>query len=171
MGHTLNVKRLIDVITDKTISFLDKEASLKVIDKKFKVNDMPYMDLENISSLISIGGDFNAYIVFSFDKDLIFQIFKKYTKGLDLVPEEQEADIEETAGEMLNIIIGNTLTLFQSNGKAIHFSPPIIIPEAKRIIRYHKAKFFQSALNTDYGTMRIFLVGPKELFNDALDYL
>jgi len=171
MGLTLDAKQLIEDVTDKTISFLDKETSLKVIDKTFEANDQTHMDLKNISSLISIGGNLNAYIVFSFDRDLIFQIFKNYTKGLDLVPEEQATDIEETAGEMLNIIIGNTLTLFQKKGEAIHFSTPIIISEAKRIMRSRNAKFFQSDLDTDYGAMRIFLVGPKELFNNELDYL
>ncbi len=171
MGLILEVKQLIDVITDKTIFFLDKETGLKVISTTFDANDPSHLDLKRISSLISIGGSFNAYVVFSFDRDLIFQIFKNYTKELDLVPEEQAADIEETAGEMLNIIIGNSLTPFQKKGEAIHCSPPIIISEAKRIMQYRDAKFFQSALQTAYGTMKIFLVGPKELFDTELDHL
>lgn len=168
MTLAIDTKRLMDAVTDRTISFLNQEVDLQISKKTFDLENHLYMKLKSLSSLISIGGKFNAYIVFSFDEELIFQIFKKYTNGLDLPLEDEATDIEETAGEMLNIIIGNTLTLFQDKGEAIYFSPPIVISEAKRIVRCNEAKFFQSSLDTSYGTMSIFLVGPKELFDDNL---
>jgi len=158
-----------DAVTQRTISFLSQEIRLETTRETIAVENPLYMKLKSVSSLISIGGKFNAYIVFSFDKELISQIFKIYTKGLDLPIEDEATDIEETAAEMMNIIIGNALTHLQDKGEAIYFSPPIVISEAKRIVQCNNAKFFRSSLHTPFGAMSIFIAGPKELFDDTLD--
>jgi CheY-specific phosphatase CheX len=169
MTMAIETKRLMEAVTQRTISFLSQEISLETSSKIMAVENLLYMKLKSLSSLISIGGKFNAYIVFSFDKALIFQIFKTYTKGLDLPLEDEATDIEETAGEMMNIIIGNALTHFVDKGEAIYFSPPIVISEAKRIVQCNNARFFRSSLDTPFGEMSIFIVGPKALFDDTLD--
>lgn len=169
MTMAIETKRLMDAVTERTISFLNQEISLEISKQHIEVENPLYIKLKSLSSLINIGGKFNAYFVFSFDKELIFHIFKIYTKGLDLPLEDEATDIEETAGEMMNIIIGNALTHFQDKGEAIYFSPPIVISEAKRIVQCNNAKFFRSSLETLFGEMSIFIVGPKELFDDTLD--
>lgn len=175
MNLPVNTRRLMTVITDGTIRFLKEETALDARENQLKFEDMPRLRLKDLSSLISIGGQLNIYVVFSFEETLINKIFENYTDDLDLDPgldpEERTEYMEETAGEMINIITGNAMVSFQEKGSAIHFSPPIIIPEAKRIVRHKNAKFITSDVDTAHGTMSIFLVGPRELFDEKLDYI
>jgi len=70
--------------------------------------------------------------------------------------------IEETAGDMINIILGNVLAEFQQKGRAFALSTPIIVNEAKSIARYKNHKFYTAELETDSGTMSIFCIIPGE---------
>lgn len=171
MTLPVNTRQLMTAITDRTISFLKEEAAVDATDSRFKFQDMQRLRLRDLSSLISIGGKLNIYVVFSFEESLITKIFENYTEELELDPDEKVEYMEETAGEMINIIIGNTMMSFQEKGSAIHFSPPIIIPEARHIVRHKNAKFVTSDVDTPHGSMGIFLVGPRELFDDKLEYI
>lgn len=171
MTAVFNPRQLMEAITDRTIGFLKEEVDLTVTGRSTKFEDLQRLKLRDLSSLISIGGEINIYIVFSFAEKLITQIFENYTDELDLAPEERIEYMEETAGEMINIIIGNAMVSLQSRGSAIHFSPPIILSEAKRIVRHKHAQFFTNDLDTVHGGMSISIVGPRELFNENLEYI
>ena len=56
-------------------------------------------------------------------------------------------------------------------GPTIALSPPIILTEAKSVMRHRGAKFASAELTAAAGTLAIHLIGPGELFDDALEYV
>lgn len=67
--------------------------------------------------------------------------------------------------------MGNALADLSAQGRVIGLSPPIVISEAKSVMRHRGAKFATACLVTPHGGLNIHLIGPGELFDDTLEYL
>lgn len=109
-------------------------------------------------------------MLFSFDEPLIHKIFEIYAGDLDISAEEQEQMMEETAGDLLNIVVGNVLNAFTDKGERTSMTPPLTVTAAKSIIRHKNAMFNVADLKTKYGTVSVFCIGPKALFDQELNY-
>jgi len=141
MDNNINTKFVMDVVVGRTIGYLKEEAHL--------------------TTLITVGGNLNINVIFSFDENLIETIFAAYTKEIEIPPEEHLENLEETAGDVINIILGNATADFTTKGYIIPISPPMVIPAAKSVIRYKNAKFHGCILHTDHGDMSLLFMGIK----------
>jgi hypothetical protein len=112
---------------------------------------------------VSLGATPHIFVLFSYEKTLMDKIFEAYTKELDILADERLEYIEETAGDVVNIIVGNSIAECH-DGTAIPLSTPIVISSAESIAKSRNVRFFVNDLDTVYGNMRIFCVGPNELF-------
>jgi CheY-specific phosphatase CheX len=79
--------------------------------------------------------------------------------------------LEEAAMEILNTIVGNATADLAEKGAVISLSPPIIVSEARSVLRQRKARFYSVNLLTDSGELQIHCIGPKELFDNKLNYV
>ncbi|MBF0377066.1 MAG: chemotaxis protein CheX [Desulfamplus sp.] len=159
----ISIKRLMDIVSSRTINFLADEMSIHVDRQDIKPISNNRLELNYITSVITVGSTPHIFIIFSYEKELMDKIFEVYTKELDIEVEERAEYIEETAGDLVNIIVGNSTAEF-GNGVAISLSPPIVISSAESIAKSRAVKFFVNDLITSYGNLRIFCVGPNELF-------
>jgi len=166
-----DTKKIVDVISNCTKLFLQTEIHLTVDQTQFYQSHVTALKLRHLTSLMSLGGNIGIYLAYSFEKRLIHYIFKLYTQGIDIEPEEQDQYIAETAGDIINIIVGNATQDLSPAGPIITLSPPIIITEAKQIIRAKKAQFFTVEMITGEGVFNIFFIAPKELFDENLNYV
>ncbi|MCP4452980.1 MAG: chemotaxis protein CheX, partial [Planctomycetes bacterium] len=89
----------------------------------------------------------------------------------DIEEDEREEYVEETAGDVINIIVGNATAALQSDGVVIQLSPPVILTEAKKIGRQKDACFYMADMKTPYGEMTVFCAGPKKLLDEQLNYV
>jgi CheY-like chemotaxis protein len=96
---------------------------------------------------------------------------KAFTEGLDYPAEEESMYLEETAGELLNIVVGNAADKFAPDDEVVTFSPPIVITEAKSILKNNRATFYAVEMSTTAGMLYIYIIGPKHLFDDELNYI
>ncbi len=78
--------------------------------------------------------------------------------------------MEETAGEILNIIIGNALADMPKGSSVISLTPPVVLGEAKSIVRHKHAYFYTADISTDLGRMSVMCIGPEDLFTENLEY-
>ncbi len=159
MAITMN--ELINIITKRTVGYLDNEAGIKVTHQEVNLIDKNRLKLRQLTTLITIGGDINTNVVFSFDNILIDEIFNVYTEGINVPPEDRLECIEETAGDMINIVVGNSTSEFNGIEQAIKLSPPMVIQAATSIIPNKKSQFFMINLFTLHGGMSIFCIGPR----------
>ena len=164
------LKKMVKAVTTRNISYLKNEADLEVIKVTHTLQSLKWLKLRDLTSLVGIGGALGMYIAFSFEKNVIRKIFEVYTQELEVEPEMESAYIEETAGDVVNVIIGNALADLPDNVPSITLTPPIVMSEAKRISRHKDAYFYMSVFLTEYGKMSIMYIGPKDFFHDNLEY-
>ncbi|SLM28347.1 conserved hypothetical protein [Desulfamplus magnetovallimortis] len=158
----ISMNELINIISERLEGFFKDELDIIVDDREKGIIPMHRLGLRYLTTVINISGSININVIFSYEKRLIEKIFEIYTEDVEILPEERLEYIEETAGDIINIIVGNSTADFESSS-SLTLSPPIMISEAKSIAKSKTSEFFVNHLHTSYGTMTIFCVGPKNV--------
>ena len=166
-----DTKNIMDVISSHTRIFLQTEFHIDIDKTKLDQSHVTSLRLRHLTSLISLGGNVGIYLAYSFQKELIHYIFKIYTQDIDIPVDKQDQYEAETAGDIINIIVGNATQDLSPAGPLITLSPPIIITEAKQIVCAKNAQFFTVEMSTGKGVFSIFFIAPKELFDENLNYV
>ena len=171
MIDSFDGKRFIEALVARTEAFFREELGILITDRAFQSDDVHKLDLRRITAIMSATSSLKLYLAYSFDAPLIEAAFAAYTADLDIAEDERDDAIQETAGDIINIIVGNALADVAATGRAIALSPPIILTEAKSVMRHRGAKFASAELAAQAGSLAIHLIGPGELFDDALEYV
>jgi CheY-specific phosphatase CheX len=156
--HTPNCRYLMDKLSYRVMAFLNKELSIETTSISFAINTIQKMELNYLTSLINVEGDVKMFVVLSYDESLFNEVFVRYTRDLVIEKEEQEEAIIDSAGDVINIIVGNTLADINEANKKIIISPPIIITAAKQIACQRHALFYKATLVTEYGGLDVYLL-------------
>ena len=171
MIERFDIQGFLNALSTRTVAFFRDELEIAVTNHLFQVDDVQKLDLRHLTAIMSATGALKLYLAYSFDAPLIEAAFTVYTADLEIDEAEREDAIQETAGDIINIIVGNALADIANTGAAIALSPPIILTEAKSVMRHRGAKFASAQLDTAVGQLSIHLIGSGELFNDALEYV
>ncbi len=169
--RSADTKKFIEMVGSKTGNFLTTETDIVPQSIEHQFHDVQRLELNYLTSIMAVEGQFQVMFAFSFDRNLAVKITEAYTSELDINMDEFGEYIDETAADIINIILGNTLVHFQISGKAIELTPPIVITEAKTIYRTKPAKFLTAEISTEYGDLQICCIGPKKLFDRELNYI
>ncbi len=161
--------KFLESLVSRARSFLETEIGMSVPGAAVNPGSIEKLDLRNITSIITIEDQFRMIAAFSFEKALLDRIFKVYSQGIRIAPEEYAALLEETAGDMINIVVGNALVDFQQPGYAFNLSTPIIISEAKSILRYKNSELFTADISTNFGLLTIICITPGTNYGTKLD--
>lgn len=161
---------IVNFIIKRTQNFLIDEANLTLKSTDITCDATNKLTLKNITAIQGINSTIGLFVALSFDDSIIEKVCETMTEGLDISEEEKPIYLEETAGEILNIIVGNATSDFQTKGHAIMMSPPIIIKDAKSLIRHKNAHFYTANLQTDLGDINLYVIGPRDLFDHTLNY-
>lgn len=162
---------MLKALAQRLTELLYDEFGTDVIQTNYHFENVQKLELRYLTSLLGIEGEMQILVLFSFDESLIQSIFKIYSADLDIEADEQAMMLEETSGDLLNIVVGNVLTAFSQKGVSTSFSPPITLTEAKSIVRHKEAMFNVAELTTLQGMVSIFCVAPKSLFDQQLNYM
>ncbi|WP_428568028.1 MAG: chemotaxis protein CheX [Solidesulfovibrio sp. DCME] len=171
MTEQLNVGAFLRALTHRTETFFREELAIALADPTFQTDDVQTLDLRHTTAIMSAAGELKLYLAYSFDAGLLDAAFAAYTQDLDIAEDERDDAVQETAGDIINIVVGNALADIAATGTSIALSPPIILTEAKSVMRHRAAKFASAELHAAGGALSIHLIGPGELFNDTLDYV
>lgn len=167
----VDINRLLKALSVRTVGFLREELDIEVTAQAQHLDDVQKLDLKHLTSIMSATDNMKLYLAYSFDEALIVKAFEAYCQDLDINEDERDTYVQETAGDIINIIVGNALADLSAQGRVIGLSPPIVITEAKSVMRHRGAKFATASLTTPHGGLNIHLIGPGELFDDTLEYL
>jgi hypothetical protein len=99
------IQIIMDVISNRTKQFLQTQINLDVDQTQFYQSHVAALKLRHLTSLMSLGGNVDIYLAYSFEQELIHYIFGIYTQGIDISTDEQEQYEAETAGDIINIIL------------------------------------------------------------------
>lgn len=140
-----------------------EEIEVKVLHVETKIELQERLELKNLTALITIEDIVKMAISFSYDDTLIHKIFQEYTVDIEIGNDEVGLMKEESAGDFINVVIGNILAKFQKPGVAIELSIPLIINGARSITRYKKSKVCYSKIETEYGNLYVYCMVPLKM--------
>lgn len=166
-----NAKNFIEAVATQTGMFILEETGIEVLSIDYQLDNVRRLELSHLTSIMSVEGHLKFLFAFSFDKSLVCESAKVYTAELNLGDETHLDYIQEMAADIINIVLGNVLVNFEIAGKAIELTPPVVITDEKTIYRKKSAKFLTAQITTLFGCMQICCVGPKDLFDDNLNYV
>jgi CheY-specific phosphatase CheX len=160
-NQQLNCRYLMDKLVNRSIAFLNDELVIETIQIDYMLNSIQKIQLNYLTSLISVEGTVKVFVVFSYDESLFTEIFDRYTYGLSIAEAEREEAMIDSVGDIINIIVGNTLTDVKDINRPdtkITMSPPLVITAAKQIAYQRGSLFYKANLTTHFGNLDIYLI-------------
>lgn len=154
----IGLMKVIESVTENCINLLETEFGLDVFRTTTYMKDVIKITPEYLTSFIVLRGYIPSVFAFSYERTLMDFIFRKISNGLDI--EEENIDIykEDSAGEIMNMIIGNSLRDFQSAKSLIKLSPPVVYRKVKNLINKEDTEFYNSEIVTSKGILSIYLL-------------
>ena len=152
-------------------TYFSTAMALECISTSENMGDLELLDLRYLTVIIGIGGSIGLLIAFSFPRELIEVLYRRFTADIVVPADEEDHYRREAAAEMTNIIIGNCTAEFRTPGERISISPPVVLEEARQIQRMKDAMFCRTSVVTEAGVLDVNFVGPKELFDSSLNYV
>lgn len=161
-------KEFIKIVVELSGNFLKSEGGIYNIEVSNSTNDENKLELRDITSMIFLEDKLKITLAFSFDDEMLKYIFKKYSEGLDIEEEEYQSCLEETAGDMINIVLGRALGIFVKEKILFYLSPPIVINKAQNMARYKDTEYYTVNINSKYGVLSILMIIPGESFKSRI---
>lgn len=149
-----DIKRILEVIVDLACEFLNNEIGIVVERTSLESPNRQGFGLKPYTTLMSISGCFSINITFSFDSQLIKQIYQVYCRELDIDDSDRLEYIDETAADMINIVIGNSTAQLAQDGTTMIISVPVVINEANPLV-IPDFGILTTSVFTAYGDMMI----------------
>jgi CheY-like chemotaxis protein/CheY-specific phosphatase CheX len=160
---------IMDAISSRTRAVLASEASLNVLDVKISGGEPSELVLHDITAIASMENPIGLRVAFSFERDLLAEIFSKFTSDIDVPQGDSDRYARDVAAEILNIVLGLCTMDDPCKGQRVALSSPVVIDGPRNIRRPNDAVFSCMRISTDHGGMDVSVVGPKDMFDKALN--
>lgn len=151
------LKQVLDPIIRYTERFLADEMKMKTeCDGEYRSVDKIF--LKKYTTMIGIGGSLNLIFYMTYDELLLDNLTHKFAYGHILNHEFHELR-ESAAGEIANMIMGQSISSFPDKGKGVTITPPVTIEDGKSIIKTHATRILSALLSTPYGNIELNVIG------------
>ena len=111
------------------------------------------MPLRDVTSVMGIGGDVNAYVAMAFDRALIDWITAVEIAGLDVPDMDRQALCADTAGELVNTVAGKATAHLASGGRPLSLTPPVALADPNALGRDRDSICWTVKLATGRGCL------------------
>jgi CheY-specific phosphatase CheX len=168
LDHELAI--VMEVVEQRTISFLSEQFNLVADGISRRLCQEESIVLRSMTAIVGVGSQAGIYIAYTYDDSLIREITKRYTAELSIAQEEEEIYAQETASDVVNVIIGNSTADLARRGELIALSPPVLMMGARTIHGRRQTATAAITLRFAEGSLDVIFVGPKILFDTHLLY-
>ena len=138
----------------------------------FNISDITYpksIHIKKSTVMIGTSGSIKLIITLGFDDVLLNKLVENFMKEDALDNSDLEEVKSSVACEITNTIIGNAIDN-PIGSSDIYITPPVLIYEAKTLNKSKNSKFLFVTFMTKYGEIELSAVGPKEQFDNELDF-
>lgn len=156
-------------LSKRAVEYLADDAGMEAEKIEFNLRSITQVTLRPTTSLLALSGGMDIYLAFSFDEPVISHILDSYTSDIEVVDDQKALFKEVTAGDLINLVTGNSLKEVAEEGSPITITPPLFISGAKQIGRTDNAKIYMATIQFPEGAMDILCIGPAHLFDDNLE--
>ncbi len=126
----------INPFIEASINIIKQTTGLSAKLGNIFVKDKPYAN-ENIIVLIGLTGQILGSAVISFKKPIALQIASGMMMGMQV--NELDEIAKSAIGELCNMIMGNTATIFSQKGINVDITPPTIFTGDNIELTIHKS--------------------------------
>lgn len=164
----MHTKDVLVPIIKRVKTYLEDELGIDV----FNTSDITCPDNIHIKKntvMIGTTGSIKLIITLGFDDVLLNKLFEIFIGDDDIEDSDLEEVRNSVACEVTNTIIGNAIDNPIDNSD-IYITPPVLIYEAKTLKKSKDSKFVFVTFITKYGEIELTAVGPKEQFENELDF-
>jgi len=113
--------------------------------------------LKDFTTLINVNGGFRGTFAMSIDEKLAICLVQKFI--FDDIPSDQLDDyVEDTMGEIFNIILGNTIGKLSEIHGHITLESPTTIPTRRDNVRFVGLRMMSGLIHTEQGSLSINVV-------------
>ncbi len=151
------LKQVLNAIVYRAELFLKDEMDIETrFDGSYRIVDK--IDLKKYTTMIGIGGSLNLLFYTTYDDLLLDNLTR--TMAFGEIGEEEFLQLRESAsGEIANMIVGHSIGDFPSKGEGVSITPPVIIEDAKSIMKTNGTRMVTATLSTRYGKMEFNVIG------------
>lgn len=161
-------EQLLIPIISRIKSFLEDDMSIAVVNDESKIVNSEHITLKEKTVLIGTGGSVQLIITIGFDEELLDKLVEEFCYG-EVYEGEELLEIQDSvACEVSNTVIGNAIKN-PIDDSAINITPPILIYEAKSLVKYKNSMILETEINTVLGDIKLTAIGPKEVFSNKLN--
>jgi CheY-specific phosphatase CheX len=152
-----------------TQSYLESEMDIAVTAIADADNTPDSLTLDHMTAVIGIGGESGLLATFCFSPELDESLFQRLSLALGLPPDEAKDFRPAGLTEMANVIAGNWIAEFSPPGTRTALTPPVLVEGTKAIPRIPHAIYRTVSIATEAGSLSIYLIGPKNMFDLQLN--
>ena len=117
--------------------------------------DKPF--IKDFTALINLKGMVRGTFAMSFDEGLARCLVRKFAYD-ELTESEEEEYIEDTLGEILNIVLGNATNNYSAFKGVLIFEAPVAIKTRDAKIKFIGSNMLTSNINTKFGDFSINII-------------
>lgn len=161
--------QMMTALGERTRLYLETEMAIPVTAMADADNVPAAITLDEMTAIVGIGGPTDLLAAFSFSSGLADALFHRLIEMLGLPPEEAGEFRQAGLGEMANVIAGNWIAEFSPPGTRTTLTPPTLVEGAKDIPHIPRAIYRTLSIATESGSMSIYLIGPKNMFDLMLN--
>ncbi|MFC1555358.1 ATP-binding protein, partial [candidate division KSB1 bacterium] len=146
---------MIDPVSKMAEEFIKKELKLS-IDKSStsKLSGSNRLSLKEWTSIIRLRGVVKGSIIFTYDNSLAEQVVSSFVSG-EIKSENKMKYIEESCGEVANIIAGRSITNFKDISDLVSIDPPVTIHSENADIVQAESEIISRSYVTSAGEVSI----------------
>ena len=158
---SLPLKLVVEPVIKATQSFFSKQIQIP-LDRPHQVSGrQTSLQLRDLTAFVAVSGEVNVIIGFSFDRSLIDRVAAKFTADIDVPEDQEEVYLNDTASEVLNIIIGLAISNIGCS-RMLEMLPPVLISGGQSIRRSESALFVTRTLVAPIGAMDVIFSAAKD---------
>lgn len=165
------IAAVVEVVVKRTISFMRDELGLAPTGVTQRQVRAENLRLRDITAIIGVGSKTGLYVAHSYEDRLIRTMMRRYTADLAIAPDEEDLYVQETAADIVNVIVGNCTADLSRRGETVSLSPPVLMVGARTISGSPGATVAALTLEFADGLLDLAFVGPKIMFDEHLNYV
>lgn len=154
---------MLDSLIIQTKKFLQDDMGIEVKETFISQLEHNKLLLKDETSMIGVGGGLNLLILMSYDNSVLLKLVDSFVDG-EVIPADEVQEIQNSVcGEVINTIVGLSLSSFPNTGEKITITPPITFNAASDLIKHKNSKIISVNVTTNYGEISIGIVGSKDI--------
>jgi chemotaxis protein CheX len=154
------LKKVLIAIVHQVEVFMSDEMKIETeFDGEYRSVDK--VELKKYTTTIGIGGTLSLLFYATYNELLLDTMTRRVAYGE--INEDEFFELRDSAaGEIANMIIGQSLSHFPNQGRGVSITPPVTIEDAKSIVKTNGAGIISAVLSTPYGNMELNVIGSAK---------